>query len=41
MTEAWNIIKQNPKVILTIDTFFWGIVFFRTEQEKQHFNIRV
>ncbi len=41
MTEAWNIIKQNPKVKLTIDTFFWGIVFFRTEQEKQHFNIRV
>lgn len=41
MTKAWNIIKQNPKVTLTIDTFFWGIVFFRTEQEKQHFIIRV
>jgi len=41
MTEAWNIIKQNPKVKLTIDTFFWGIVFFRTEQKNQHFKIRV
>jgi len=41
MTEAWEIIKKNIKVTVTIDTFFWGIVFFRKEQEKQHFTIRV
>ncbi|WP_452224230.1 O-methyltransferase [Lacinutrix chionoecetis] len=41
MTEAWNIIKNHPKVTVTIDTFFWGIVFFRQEQAKEHFTIRV
>jgi hypothetical protein len=28
-------------VKVTIDTFQWGIVFFRAEQEKEHFVIRV
>lgn len=38
MEEAWTIIKQHPKVSLTIDTFHWGIVFFRKEQiQKEHF----
>jgi predicted O-methyltransferase YrrM len=41
MTEAWEQIKQHPKVTVTIDTFFWGFVFFRKEQEKEHFSIRV
>ncbi|WP_396182725.1 O-methyltransferase [Flavobacterium sp.] len=41
MEEAWEIIKNNPKVTVTIDTFQWGIVFFRKEQEKEHFVIRV
>ncbi len=41
MTNAWETIKQNPKVTLTIDTYHWGIVFFRREQVKQHFRIRV
>lgn len=41
MTEAWEIIKKHPQVTVTIDTFFWGIVFFRTEQKKEHFTIRV
>jgi predicted O-methyltransferase YrrM len=40
MEEAWEIIKNHPKVTVTIDTFQWGIVFFRTEQEKEHFVIR-
>jgi len=40
MTEAWEIIKEHPKVTVTIDTFFWGFVFFRNEQEKEHFKIR-
>lgn len=41
MEEAWEIIKNHPKVKVTIDTFQWGIVFFRAEQEKEHFVIRV
>lgn len=39
MEEAWEIIKNHPKVSVTIDTFQWGIVFFRAEQEKEHFII--
>ena len=41
MTEAWETIKQHPKVTVTIDTYFWGLVFFRKEQQKEHFTIRV
>lgn len=41
MQLAWEEIKNHPKVTVTINTFFWGIVFFRKEQKKQHFTIRV
>ncbi len=41
MKEAWLYIRQHPKVTVTIDTYFWGIVFFRKEQEKEHFVIRI
>ncbi len=41
MEAAWKIIQNHPKVTVTIDTFQWGIVFFRTEQKKEHFTIRV
>jgi predicted O-methyltransferase YrrM len=41
MEEAWEIIKNHPKVTVSIDTFQWGLVFFRYEQPKQHFIIRV
>ncbi|HFA49390.1 MAG TPA: class I SAM-dependent methyltransferase [Bacteroidetes bacterium] len=38
MEAAWEEIKQNPKVTLTIDLFFFGVVFFRKEQQrKEHF----
>ncbi|MBU2950021.1 class I SAM-dependent methyltransferase [Tamlana agarivorans] len=40
MTEAWETIKEHPKVTVSIDTFFWGLVFFRKEQVKEHFVIR-
>ena len=40
MEQAWEIIKNHPKVTVTVDTFQWGLVFFRTEQEKEHFTIR-
>ena len=38
--EAWETIKNHPKVKVTIDTFQWGFVFFRYEQPKEHFIIR-
>lgn len=41
MEEAWHIIKKHPKVTVTIDTFQWGFVFFRREQPKEHFIIRI
>lgn len=40
MEEAWELIKQHPKVRVTIDSFQWGFVFFRNEQVKQHFILR-
>lgn len=39
MEEAWEEIKKHPRVKVTIDTFQWGIVFFK--EEKRHFTIRV
>jgi hypothetical protein len=41
MTEAWQTIKAHPKVSVTIDTYQWGMVFFRKEQAKEHFTIRI
>ncbi len=41
MEVAWQVIKNHPEVKVTIDTFQWGIVFFRAEQEKEHFVIRI
>jgi len=41
MEAAWEEIKTHPEVKVTIDTFFLGLVFFRKEQAKQHFTIRM
>ena len=41
MQEAWLEIKKHPKVTVTVDVFHFGIVFFRKEQAKEHFMIRV
>jgi len=41
MEEAWEHIKAHPRVRVSIDTFYWGLVFFRKEQEKEHFTIRL
>jgi len=41
MEAAWDIIKQDPKVTLTIDLFFMGIVFLNPDiNHKQHYTIR-
>jgi hypothetical protein len=36
----WKTLKQNPKVTVTVDTYHFGLVFFRREQVKEHFIIR-
>ena len=41
MEEAWEEIKAHPKALITIDLFYMGLVFFRTNQPKQHFKLRV
>lgn len=41
MTEAWEYIKQHNSVTVTLDCFYLGLVFFRKEQVKEHFKIRV
>ncbi|MFD1014632.1 O-methyltransferase [Winogradskyella rapida] len=41
MTEAWEHIKHHEGVTVTVDTFYMGIVFFRKEQKKEHFKIRL
>ena len=41
MKTAWAQIKQLPKVTVTIDVFYYGFVFIRKEQQKEHFKIRI
>jgi predicted O-methyltransferase YrrM len=41
MTAAWKKIISDEQVSVSIDTFQWGLVFFRKEQHKQHFKIRL
>ncbi len=41
MAGIWEKIKSHPKVKVTLDTYRWGVVFFRKEQVKEHFIIRV
>lgn len=40
MEEAWEQIKAHPKVTVTVDLFWIGLVYFRKGQEKEHFSIR-
>ncbi len=41
MEEAWKAICASEKITLSIDLFFIGIVFVKSEfKEKQHFSIR-
>ncbi|MDN6279516.1 MAG: class I SAM-dependent methyltransferase [Psychroflexus sp.] len=41
MEKAWEEICQSEEVKVSLDTFQWGFVFFRKEQAKEHFRIRV
>jgi hypothetical protein len=39
--RLWNEIKADESVTVTLDLFFCGLVFFRKEQAKEHFKIRI
>lgn len=41
MQRAWKEIAAHPKVTVAIDSFYWGVIFFRKEQEKESFTIRL
>jgi predicted O-methyltransferase YrrM len=41
MKEAWNEIKSHPKVTVTIDLFWIGLVFFKPGQAKEDFLIKI
>lgn len=40
MMEAWNEIKNDPLVKVSVDIYWMGFVFFKKELSKQHFVIR-
>ena len=40
-TTNWLNYLQKTESIVTIDTFTYGIIFYRTQQAKEHFIIRV
>jgi len=40
MKEAWEEIKADPQVTVTIDLFWIGLVFFKKGQAKEHFKIK-
>mgnify|MGYP000005510051 FL=1 len=39
MIDAWKIIKADPRVSITIDLYFIGLVFFKKGQAKENFTI--
>jgi hypothetical protein len=39
--ENWKHITHLEEATVTIDLFYFGLIFFRKEQAKEHFNIRV
>lgn len=40
MEQAWDTIRSDPRLTVTIDLFSIGLGFFRPGQEKEHFVLR-
>ena len=40
MSAAWETIIQHPRITVSLDLYQVGIVFFKSECQKQHFRIR-
>jgi predicted O-methyltransferase YrrM len=41
MKQAWNEIKRHPKVTVTVDLFWIGLVFFKTGRVKEDFLVKI
>lgn len=41
MEEAWKHLNNDPRVIVSVDLFYIGLIFFKTDQAKEHFRIRI
>jgi predicted O-methyltransferase YrrM len=41
METAWKTIKNNDQVYLSLDLFYFGIVFLKRNRAKEHFVLRV
>ena len=39
--NTWTQLKNNKKITVSIDLFYCGLLFFRKEQLKEHFKIRI
>lgn len=40
MIKAWEEIKANPAIHVTVDLFYIGLAFLRNEQVEEHFTVR-
>ena len=40
MQAAWQALKKDPNVTVTVDTYHLGLIFLRKGQAKQHFILR-
>ena len=40
-TKAWQHMIASQEVTVSIDGFYWGLVFLKKGQEKQHFSLRL
>ncbi|WP_148232040.1 hypothetical protein [Maribacter sp. HTCC2170] len=40
-SQSWELIKSNVEITASIDMFHCGALFFRQEQTKEHFKIRI
>ncbi len=41
MEKAWKEVYNNPRVTMSVDLFFFGIVFFDARLSKEHIKIRI
>lgn len=41
MYKAWKEIYTHPDVMISVDFFYFGMVFFRRNQPKQHFYLKI
>jgi predicted O-methyltransferase YrrM len=41
MKEAWEIIKAHPRVTVTVDLFWVGLVYFKKGQQREDFLVKI